>query len=73
MELIIKICKKGVTDCNTDNYEVSLDNLLNTRLIKDVPEAPGNEDVRYTGYELAEFSIDVIYSFGNIKLYILFI
>lgn len=51
-----KICKVDVTDCDINNYEVSLNTLKEVRLLKEIPEIPGNEDLRYTGYVLSDIN-----------------
>ncbi|MBP9759359.1 hypothetical protein KBD45_06710, partial [Candidatus Dojkabacteria bacterium] len=49
-----KICKEEITDCDINNFEVSLNPLKAARLLKNIPEIPDNEDLRYTGYVLSD-------------------
>ncbi|MBP9758930.1 VCBS repeat-containing protein [Candidatus Dojkabacteria bacterium] len=51
-----KICKEEITDCDINYFEVSLNPLKAARLLKNIPEIPDNEDIRYTGYVLSDIN-----------------
>lgn len=56
--VIYKICLEEITDCNMDNFEVSMNKLKENRTISKIPVHPTESDGRYTGYYLLETNDD---------------